>query len=434
MEQRKPVKHLTFDKRSIIEELLKLRHSIRRISDITGYSPSSISREIKTHAAKHVPRTCDCINYLHCTRKHICNPDGSCEKLCRNCSVAKKKCPDYSQAYCDDALENKTGVCNFCDKKHRCHFTYYLYDAKKAQKEANEALVNSRNGRNISAEHLAKVNEIVTPLLKKGQSVYHIVQEHGSELGLSESTLYRMIHDCSLDARAIDLRDAVKRKPRRKKKDNGYKNMTTVKESRKYEDYLAYIAENDVPTVQMDCVEGIKEDKAAILTLHFVIPHLQIAVIIDEQTAQEVVGALDKLEIALGYDLFCECFSLILTDNGHEFADIESMERSCTVPGKKRMMIFFCEPNRSDEKPNCENNHKYMRYIIPKGTSIEHLTQSDITLMMNHVNSFKRKSLGGKSPIQLARMFLPEDLFILLGLEEIPSDDVILRPELLKKS
>lgn len=88
---------------------------------------------------------------------------------------------------------------------------------------------------------------------------------------------------------------------------------------------------------------------------------MQIALKLSEHESKDVVDALDLLEQALESDLFMECFPLILTDNGHEFADIEGMERS--VNGGRRTMVFFCEPNRSDEKGACENNHKYMRDI-----------------------------------------------------------------------
>ncbi len=240
-----------------------------------------------------------------------------------------------------------------------------------------------------------------------------------------------MVNGCDLDARNIDLRNTVQRKPRRKRPNIGYKTMKAVKEGHKYEDYLAYMAENDVMAVQMDCVEGKKDEKPALLTLHFPAAHMQVAVIMPEQTSSEVVYALDKIEMQLGSRLFTECFPVILTDNGHEFSDIEGMERS--VSGGKRTMVFFCEPNRSDEKGACENNHKYMRYVIPKGTSLEPFMQEDISLMMDHVNSFKRKSLGGKCPYQLGRLLLPSDFFNLLGLTEIPPDEVNLCPALLRK-
>lgn len=432
MPKRPSGRHLSEADRCVIAQLLKEGRSMRYIADQMDCAPSTISREITGHAEKRVPKTCDCVNFKDCTVKDVCHPGTDCKKLCRTCSRAKKTCQDYVQVYCDDALANRTGVCNFCPKRGSCHYTRSVYDPVKAHREAMEALKNSRKGRNITEEHLAKIDEIVTPLIKNGQSVYHVAQTHGHELGISDSTLRRMINDCDIEARNIDLRSTVQRKVRRKRPDKGYKTMNVIKEGHKYEDFKAYIAEHDTPIVQMDCVEGCKDDNAVLLTLHFPLSHFQIAVILNEHTSRAVVGGLDRLELQLGLDLFKECFPLILTDNGHEFADIGGMERSSTVDRLRRTSIFFCEPNRSDEKGSCENNHKHIRYVIPKGTSLEPYDQSRITLMMNHVNSLKRKSLGGKCPFEIARLYLPEDFFDFMGLEQIPADEVTLNPSLLR--
>ena len=107
------------------------------------------------------------------------------------------------------------------------------------------------------------------------------------------------------------------------------------------------------------------------------------------------------------------------------------MERS--INGGQRTKVFFCEPNRSDEKGACENNHKYIRYIIPKGTSLEPFNQFDINRMMNHINSFLRKELFGKAPYDIAMSVLPSDFFIMLGLEKIAPKEFILKPSLLYK-
>lgn len=150
---------------------------------------------------------------------------------------------------------------------------------------------------------------------------------------------------------------------------------------------------------------------------------------LERHDSASVTAMLDRIETSLGKDLFTSAFPLILTDNGTEFSDISGMERS--VFGGKRTTIYFCEPNRSDQKGQCENNHKLFRRIIPKGTSIERLMQTDMTLITNHINSYVRKSLFGKSPYSLAMAILPEDFFFLLGLDQLPATEVMLTPELL---
>ena len=59
------------------------------------------------------------------------------------------------------------------------------------------------------------------------------------------------------------------------------------------------------------------------------------------------------------------------------------------------------------------------------------LCQSDISLMMDHVNSYKRKHLHGKTPYQAGKLLLPDDFFDLLGIEEVDPDDINLTPGLI---
>ena len=78
-----------------------------------------------------------------------------------------------------------------------------------------------------------------------------------------------MIDRCELDARNIDLRNKVKRKQRQRPNLHNETNLKLSKIGHLYNDYLEYIKENDCTAVEMDCVEGTKEDKATLLTLHF---------------------------------------------------------------------------------------------------------------------------------------------------------------------
>jgi len=200
-----------------------------------------------------------------------------------------------------------------------------------------------------------------------------------------------------------------------------------------WEDYLKYLEEHEAVT-QMDCVEGKKEENKTLLTLFWPASHMQLYFLLNKHDSKNVVETLDKIEEAIGTDLFKEMFPAILTDNGHEFADIEGMERSFFNPDEKRTFIYFCEPNRSDEKGGAERNHRLLREILPKGSSFEKLTQTDATLITNHVNSYIRKELGGISPYDRAMEEYSEDFFVLLGLVMIDKKEVILKPFLIKST
>lgn len=71
--------------------------------------------------------------------------------------------------------------------------------------------------------------------------------------------------------------------------------------------------------------------------------------------------------------------------------------------------------------------------IVPKGSSLDDFTQEDITLMMNHINSYARPNLGDKTPYEVFAMLYGEDILKEMGVELIPPDKITLHPSLLKK-
>ncbi len=248
-------------------------------------------------------------------------------------------------------------------------------------------------------------------------------------------------HPSRLPRKSV-LSGSVKRKPFAHSKSvfrelhNEVKKSSVSKAGHRFTDYIEFLETYNGIVVQMDCVEGIRTDHTTLLTLHRPSTHMQIAIIMSDHTAVEVVKALDKIKEALGNrELFQKYFGVILTDNGHEFMDIKRMERS--IYGGKRTKIFFCDPNRSDQKAECECNHKLIRRVIPKGTSFESLMQADISLMMNHINSYKRNELMGKTPYEVSQFMMPpdfDDFCLALGLEDIAAEEVILAPKLLQSS
>ena len=123
-------------------------------------------------------------------------------------------------------------------------------------------------------------------------------------------------------------------------------------------------------------------------------------------------------------------FQVILTDNGHEFQDRWALE--CDEYGEIRTRIYYCDPNRSDQKGALEKNHEYIRYVLPKGVPFTMMTDSKTLTLMNHINSEKRDSLNGHSPYEVSRILLDNRFHDLLGLVEIAADDVMLTPDLIK--
>ncbi|HCP14569.1 MAG TPA: IS30 family transposase, partial [Peptococcaceae bacterium] len=101
-------------------------------------------------------------------------------------------------------------------------------------------------------------------------------------------------------------------------------------------------------------------------------------------------------------------------------------------PGNRRTNVFYCDPAAAFQKGAIENNHEMIRRIIPKGQSLDDFTQEDIRRMMNHINSYGRKNLGGKSPYAVFASLHGEETLRRMGAIPIPHDEVTLRPSLLK--
>ncbi len=428
--------HIDLDTRIEIQQQLDQRVPVAAIAKKLDRSVSSIKREIDRNSEVKERSGNDCLLKKTCHNRNAC-PRQCNHKLCKHCKAIEccTKCTDYTISYCD-RLQESPHVCNGCEKLigNRCVMAKRIYKATAADKHYNARQRDKSNGFNMSKWELKQIEKFAVPLLKQGLSPYAVIETVGDKIHISVSTLYRMIDKGLLSARNIDLREKVSRRTRRKPKNKDATSILVIeKRGHTWADYLDYIAKNDVFTVEMDCVEGKKTDKAAILTLHWKEFHMQLYFMLDMHDAKHVVEILDRIEISLdNLELFRECFPLILTDNGHEFVDIEGIEHSCLVSGEKRTKVFFCEPNRSDQKGSAERNHRLLRDIVPKHTSVEPFMQSHMQLVSNHVNSYPRKSIGGMSPYDLGMRVLPEDFFWLLGLEKVPTDQIVLQPSLLK--
>ena len=180
----------------------------------------------------------------------------------------------------------------------------------------------------------------------------------------------------------------------------------------------------------MDPVEGKKGGKV-LLTLHFTVPQLMLAFIRDANTSQSVLDIFNQLYLELNPDIFCELFKVLLGDNGSEFSNPYTIETD--LQGNRRARVFYCDPQASYQKGAAENNHTFIRRIIPKGTSLDRFTQQDITLIMNHINSYGRPNLGDKTPYTIFASLYGEDILRRMNVELIQPDKVTLNPSLLKR-
>ena len=133
--------------------------------------------------------------------------------------------------------------------------TRRYYHALSSYNQYKNTLSVSRQGINLSDEKLIELDNLVSPLIKNGQTIAHIYKTQ--DLKCSRSSLYNYIDQNKLTARNIDLPRRV-RYSKRKSRQTSTKD-TTIQKGRTYEDFQKYLLENpDTSVVEMDTVEGIK--------------------------------------------------------------------------------------------------------------------------------------------------------------------------------
>lgn len=381
-------KHLTLSDRNDIQLGLERGETFKAIGQSILKDPTTVSKEVKRNRQVRV---------------------STCDNL---------PCP---------LLDKAPFVCNGCPKRRQnCGYKKIFYLAKQAQKQYEQTLVEAREGTPLNSQTFWNMDKVISDGVKKGQHIYHILKTHN--LDVSSSTVYRHIRKGYLAIAPIDLARAVKFKERRKS------NLPSIpkeaKKGRSYEDFQNYLVLNQLNSwLEMDTVMGRTGGKV-LLTFNLSFCNFIFARILENKTALEVTKHLYDIKNTLheaDKDFF-QLFPVILIDNGGEFARVDDIEMD--VRGESK--LFFCDPNRSDQKGRIEKNHTMIRDILPKGTSFDNLTQEDINLVCSHVNNVKRAALNGKSAYEIFAFTYGEEIPKLLGISKIPAEDVCQSSKLLQ--
>jgi IS30 family transposase len=173
----------------------------------------------------------------------------------------------------------------------------------------------------------------------------------------------------------------------------------------------------------MDTVEGLKEEADCFLTLLWRKSKFMLIFKLEKQITEEVSRIFKILQSLIPLEIYKDLFEVILTDNGHEFFDVNNIE-CIQSTGEYVTHLFYCDPHASCQKGMIEKNHEFIRYILPKGSSFKNINQDDCNLMMNHINSVCRDSLNGKSPYEAMLFLCDEKILKILNCYYIKPDDV----------
>jgi transposase, IS30 family len=380
-------KHLTLSDRTDIQIGIEQRQTFALIASKLQKDPSTISKEV---------------------RRNLFINETSAN--CLDCPMLKR--PPY--------------VCNACPKKRaNCGYKKQFYYAKKAQAIYQTTLSDSRTGIALNKESFYLMDKIVSSAIKKGQHLNHIIASN--ELSASRASIYRYLEKGYLSARPIDFPRVVKFRKRRTKALPPIPRKDKV--GRSYLDFQSYLSQQELSSwLEMDTVIGRVGGKV-LLTFNVAFCNFIFARLLDNKSAVEVAKHLYAIKntcFEAGRD-FSDIFPVILTDNGGEFARVDDIEMD--VRGECK--LFFCDPNRSDQKGRIEKNHTLIRDFLPKGTSFDHLKQDDVNLICSHINSLKRAALNGKTAYELFSFTFGEEVPALLGIAHIKPEKVLQSPKAL---
>ena len=391
-------KHLSFEDRCTIKEYLNFGYNFTQIGNRIGKSRRTISKEIYKH------------RFMRSNTK----------SSNINCYITDK--PPY--------------VCNACTKKNSCSKQRYSYEASVAHNEYLKTLIEQRFVARITKEQIVSINDIISPLMiHKHHSVNQVYISHPELLPFSKSTFYRYIDLGLLNVKNIDLQRKVRFKVKKEYDRTKTKINTSIKVGRFYTDFKDYLEYHpNCSIVEMDTVIGTSGGKGGkcFLTLLFRQYNFMLIYLLPYKRSEYVIEVFNSLKQLLGVDEFKRLFEVILTDNGTEFSDPESIEMDINT-GEIISNVFYCDPNCSWQKGSIEKNHEYIRYILPKGTSFSGLTQENCNLIASHINSVPRLSLNNISPYEASVNFIGKQNLDKLKIDKINYDDIDLTIRLLKK-
>lgn len=398
---RKAYRRLDRAERNAIEHALDKGKGAREIARELGRSPSTVSEEVARN-------------------RTLCRKPRRGERAGAPPADACPRLLSWPHA-CNGCPQRRRG----CGRKWRCE-----YSAARAQRLADEELSGSRSGVDRGEDEFAEIMEALRVDLGRGLSPAQVAQGRAQEFSVSASTLYRWIERGYAGMSNLDLRRKVGYKPRSRALPA---RRAAHGAHRSHASFAALADEVRAAACEMDTVVGRARDSKRLLTLYLRPFKLQLALLMESGAACEPPAQLDMLERGLGKEAFRSFFGTVLTDNGAEFSDADAIERSA-LPGRaRRLSLFYCDARQSQQKGGCERNHVELRKLLPKGRGIafDDLERADMAVVMSHLNSEPRPSLGGLSPIRMllaARGEAGAELLELLGIEEIPYEGLDLTP------
>lgn len=379
------MKRINSDDRMLIQACLEAKTPISEIAKRLRKHKSSISREINSHIEIH---------------------EGYFEKPCIH--------------------DKEYIVCNGCKNRFGCGHKKRYYNFSNAHADAMRLRVNSRSKSHFSLSEKKIINSILLEQVRNlKQSLHHVYSSNPVLQRICcERTIRRGIYRGDFDVKAHELRRYVVYKHEYETEKKSQLKDLTVIIGRRYVDYIDYVNKHRrLNIVQYDSVIGQMSDEKAILTITFPKYGFQFGLLIYKSNPKSVTRKIRELFRKIGKEKVKEIFPINLADNGVEFSyfnKIEEMENEVICK------TFFTSPYKATDKAHCERYHEFIRYFIPKGKSLDFLTQEKVNWMFSQINSYVRKSKKDRTPYELVERKFGKEFLDAIGIYKVQKKKVAL--------
>ena len=187
-------KFLSYEDRLIIAKGLQENASFGEIAKELGKDRTTIAKEIKKYSYDKksgrpgYPYN-PCKFRVTCKAKKICGNACSHQSAykCSLCSECTLHCPDFEEDVCS-VKSRPPYVCNGCGNLSKCTLLKRIYDPADAHEMAHHTISESRTGILSNEDDITRINRIISPLVRNGQSLHQVYLNHVDDLMFSEKT------------------------------------------------------------------------------------------------------------------------------------------------------------------------------------------------------------------------------------------------------
>ncbi len=276
-------------------------------------------------------------------------------------------------------------------KKLNSDYTWCkAYSADRAQSHADYAITTKRPSLKVGNDHafIKLVEYLILNQKRSPDEALHIVKTEHPEIKthICLRTLYNYINSGLFpNLTSKDLFFKGKRVVKKKKS-----RVKGLPHGLSIEKRPAEVAEREsFGHWEMDSVIGRKQRGKTFIVLTERKTRFELVLRSDDKSALSTVKVMNRLE-KIYRKKFQKIFKSITVDNGTEFSNVAQLEASC-LGNYKRTTIYHCHPYSSYERGSNENQNRFIRLFVPKGTDISKLSNEYISGIQKYINTKRRK-------------------------------------------